>query len=199
MSMSLNSIIRAAWKAEHSLVPSATAPRSWLEAQAAAAGLQWLLAYTTDGILWGLIDEGKLLVANDTGMFDLPGRSLQWDRIQQLRLFGEAGELTVWHGPVIGNLGQAACWQASLLTEQQDAQASDALYDEEFLLWGWGNEQRGPFVRLVEGQQGIVHHPPVKRAIEERCRARIRVRQHLQIDQKTGMWCVVGSRLVEIR
>jgi hypothetical protein len=68
------------------------------------------------------------------------------------------------------------------------------------LLWGEGRDLSadGIFVRLVEGQQGIAHCPPLAAIVPEGERATLRIRHYLDSDKETGITQIVGSRLVAL-
>ncbi len=167
-------------------LPPDTELKLWLEERARQHGLRWLLANTDNGIIWGeLRDTGLKLSSEAFGQ-----RELRLDRLtlQQLRLFGQQGELRIWPG-VKGLSARICC----------DGQGDAVEWiDEEYLLWGSDAEAAdGGFTRLVEGAQGIIHSPPLSFAPSARRRAKLRVRHYLAEDD-AGVARISDSRLVEL-
>lgn len=167
-------------------VPTDQSLQTWLTAQANAYDLRWLLVHADNGIIWGELRNGALILSCD--VFADPGLHLDPLTLQQARLFGETGELRLWQG--------ARGLQASLC--QDDRGAAIAWIDEDYLLWGTQSEQVADgFSVLVEGAQGIAHAPPLSASVTERQRARMRVRHYLEEDAD-GVVRIVDSRLVEL-
>jgi CRISPR-associated protein (TIGR03984 family) len=167
-------------------LPPDTELKPWLEEQARQYGLRWLLANTDNGIIWGeLRDTGLNLSSEAFGQTEL-----RLDRLalQQLRLFGQQGELRIWPG--------AKGLSARIYRDGQGGAVE--WIDEEYLLWGTvGETVADGFTRLVEGAQGIVHSPPLSFTPSSRRRARLRVRHYLAEDD-AGVARISDSRLVEL-
>jgi CRISPR-associated protein (TIGR03984 family) len=171
-------------------VPQDSDLRAWLQGQAVEYGLRWLLAHADNGVIWGELRDGVLRLSSDA--FGLPELRLDEETFQQVRLFGEAGELRVWRGP--GSL-VAHLWR-------DDAGVTTEWLDELYLLWGWAADPAvlyDGFIELVEGRQGITHAPPLTTAPSEKHRASLLVRHYLAVDEITGAARVVDSRLVKLK
>lgn len=163
--------------------------RAWLESLMVEHGLTWLLTHCENGVIWGIHSGNGLKLSSDT--FPRVGLALRWDVLVQARLFGETGELLVWPG--------SNGWLAHL-RDDQTGEPVECL-DEQHLLWGTSTcGTRDGFSEVVEGQQGIVHAPPISIIpTNKQTRASLIVRHYLAEDEETGVIKVVGSRLVAIR
>lgn len=171
--------------------------RGWLTqqaamlAQASADKRCWLLGHCDDGVIWGELRDDRLHLSCEAFPVQR-GLSLRWITLQQARLFGESGELLLWRGP--------QGWQATL---RRDDQGESIEYiDEEHLLWGnVSHNSNDGFMQIVEGQQGIMHAPPLatapSEATQKQARARLKVRHYLGEDD-TGVVRIVGSRLIAL-
>lgn len=170
-------------------VDTTVEPATWLAAQMGARQLPWLLAFTSEGVVWGELRADGLHRSTGPDAFPRSGPpALRWDELEWCRCFSEAGELFVWVGPH----GPAAHLR-------MDTSGAEVEYlEEEYQLWGEGRELRDGFVRLVEGEQGIAHCPPLNRAVSPTSRARLLVRHYLEEDVATGAVRVAISRLVGI-
>jgi CRISPR-associated protein (TIGR03984 family) len=163
----------------------------WLEAQAHQHQLQWLLAHTDPGVIWGEMREQRLSLSSKAFSSLLPSNlSLDWETLQQARLFGEAGEMLLWHDGVQ--------WQSTL---QRDFDGTDTdCLDESYFLWGYSTDspdKRDGFYLLKEGTRGIQHTPPVNATARQR--ASLCVRHYLHEDSSTGLLYVAASRLVKLK
>lgn len=178
-------------------------PEQWLVEQAQTykkLKLGWLLAHADDGVIWGQITASK---TNDPFKATLsctpfPDTSppLRPDTLQQLRLFGEAGELHVWRtGP--------GRFQARLLDETEAAEEK-RYFDEAQILWGdRSEEQKAGYTLVVEGQ-GVRHAvPPVEPTAQfgsekkRRRPLRLTLRHYLTHDD-IGQARIYLSRLVNL-
>jgi CRISPR-associated protein (TIGR03984 family) len=179
-------------KTEH--VGSLDDPGAWLLAtvQRAQLSLRWLLAYTERGVIWGELRDGQLALSSEA--FPADKRSLRPQTLQQVRMFGEDGELLLFRGP-------GGDWQHCLRIDTSGA--ATEYFDEDYLLWGYNNEQQSPvqqngFIELREGSEGIVHAPPLATMPSAEKRARLRMRHYLQINPASGLMHVAASRLVKV-
>lgn len=68
--------------------------QAWLVTQATQYNLQYLLAHADDGVNWGIIDSGQVTVSHDRYPDYAP--ELRLATLQQVRLFGNGGELYLW-------------------------------------------------------------------------------------------------------
>ena len=168
-------------------------PRQWLAGHA-SPGKPWLLVHADDGVIWGRREaDGDLRLSSE--VFDDQQRypaiavKLRAQTLQQARVFGPDGELLVWRT----DNGFAA----RLIEDGQDPPEDALPEDEEHLLWGLGEppEPHEGFTLFAEGQQGLVHAPPI--AIRGSRRPRLKVRHYLDYDEE-GQAYVCLSRLVDI-
>lgn len=159
----------------------------WLATQMAAHSLPWLLAVMDEGVVWGELRDDGLHLSTGADAFPQSGpATLRWGELQHCRCFGEPGELFIWIGPA-GPAGRL----------RLDGEGEEVeVLDEDYQLWGEGRELRDGFVRLVEGEQGIAHCPPLGLAVPEGQRASLRVRHYLGEDERMGEIRIVASRLV---
>lgn len=126
--------------------------RAWLLAQAHAHALTTLLAHADDGVIWGRVHDGRMLIAREVlTQHNFP--DLRWLTLQQARLFGPTAELLLWQtdaGP-----------QARLVQEGTGTPCE--FYDERQMLWGTERvtAEHG-FTLVRDGAQGFFHAPPVE-------------------------------------
>jgi CRISPR-associated protein (TIGR03984 family) len=159
----------------------------WLVAQAQAYNLPWLLAHADDGVNWGRIAQGKLTISHDYYAQYAP--CLRAETLQQVRLFGEAGELYLWQMD-----GQ---WRGRFLAGNADATLEPL--SATYLLWGTSAKAaQDGFVLLVDGEQGLCHAPPHPAGFDaDRHYLALTVRHYVAYDED-GQAHVAASRLVEI-
>ncbi len=112
------------------------------------AGLDWLLATTYSEVVWGM-------KVGDVWQLSPKETALPAGRLLELRAFGPDAEIFVWR--------DAAGLQARLRRDETNKPGDDT-YDEEQLLWGTVRLDGAPdgFTGLAEGEQGLVHAPPLK-------------------------------------
>ena len=165
-------------------------PATWLSDQARQRGLTTLLAHADDGVIWGQVEDGRLITSHDA--FADVSPPLRTLTLQQARLFGAQVELLLWRGEI--------GWLARLV---EDAPGSGEHCDEGHVLWG--NQRHDGckgFTLVHEGRQGLFHAPPVG-VLEDafaggRRPLRLRVRHYLGADPDTGLVRVAISRLVKV-
>lgn len=119
----------------------------WLAAEATTRSLRWLLAMSDDGVNWGYVQDNQLLLSHDD--FPVYSPPLRVITLQQVRLFGEGGELFIWR--------TGSGFAGRFLGDADDQQH----IDETYLLWGTQREGLGEhgFTLLAE-QDGMRHAPP---------------------------------------
>lgn len=163
--------------------------QQWLVEKASKYNLRWLLAHADDGVSWGRLAEGQLLVASDPAKPYAP--ALRAATLQQLRLFGPTGELYLWRG--------ADGWYGRLLDGRADA--TQETFTTQYLLWGDQEEARANgFVWLADGQEGLRHAPPLppdKAFQAGQHYLALQVRHYVAYDED-GQAYVAASRLVKI-
>ncbi|MCA9940675.1 MAG: TIGR03984 family CRISPR-associated protein [Anaerolineales bacterium] len=170
----------------------------WLVAQ--PASLNWLLAHTEGGIVWGKRDDNRWhfssgIVSNSP--------SLTVDRLLQLRLFGETGEIYLWR--------EADGLHGRQLMEEAGSPEQDCL-EEEQILWGTKGKAEKGFTILHDGEQGMSHAVPLEcpgeafilepakggQPAKYRRPVRLKVRHYIEKDPDTGIARLTLSRLVDL-
>lgn len=128
----------------------ATGLQQWLEREAKAHSLPYLLAHSWDGVIWGKLHEGVLQLGQSAYT-----PSFSDDLLQEARLFGNAGEIYIWRS---GN-----AWHGRFIRAAQSDEK--AMYtesiDEQQMLWGDQVEsQANGFSVMGDGIQGLQHAFP---------------------------------------
>lgn len=167
-----------------------TDPGTWLLAwykNAQNPEMPYLLAHTDDGVVWGIIEKGVLNLSSQQ-QWQAVSRQAQLTgmKIQQLRLFGPAGELFFWRV-------EEGVFNGRYLTDAPTPPTDS--YEEYHLLWGEGVETGGKFTLLRDGEQELYHAPPLPQARGRR--VRLKVRHYIEYDARQQAY--VGlSRLVDL-
>ncbi len=107
-----------------------------------------LLAFDLDGLIWGRIESGKLVIAHE---YSVP---LDAETLQEARLFGETAELHIWR--------TANGLQAQTITDNLNGEGNEYI-DESQILWGDHAEPIGDteFTLMSDGVQGLYHAVPL--------------------------------------
>lgn len=178
-------------------VPSAQQLESlspWLNEQASAHALRWMLAHTMSGVIWGALRGDRFHLSSEAFPDHFAGVSLDWLTLHQCRLFGEAGELLLWQA--------GRQWQACMRHDDAPTGEATLYLDETHLLWGNrempGRNSANGFLVLAEGRQGIVHAPPLQKVPTGERRAALRVRHYVAEEADTGLLRITASRLIEL-
>lgn len=160
---------------------------AWFAAQPSLGRETWLLAYAEDGVIWGKLANGKLMLPKS----DTP--TLSPLTLLEARLFGADGEIHIWRT----DGGFSAC-------RVTDTPAESGAFDEIQRLWGTASDGTADgFTQLVDGQEELRHAVPVEIPNDyfttQHPRyhpALIQTRHYFAIDEKTGVATVALSRLV---
>jgi CRISPR-associated protein (TIGR03984 family) len=175
----------------------------WIRAQARKIGQGWLLAHADDGIIWGKIDSGNLvLIGTDEAVqLEIDDVPLRAETLQTARLFSRQQEIMVWRAD------RGAAWQARhIIDDTGDSWVRS--FDEAHILWGDTAYAAGNgFTLMEEGAQGMRHavpldHVPIPNQPEDgavKNPLRLVVRHYLDTDANTGFVRVGLSRLVELK
>ncbi len=162
----------------------------------APQGAATLLAHTDNGVVWGKIEDSQLNLSGQA--FDALAK-LEPALLQQLRLFGDQGELFVWR--------DGHNWRARLLTD--DLQSSGKrCFDEPTLQWGDHVEaEASGFTLVAERRQGLCHAVPLlseqipfdpsQRTRDRWHPLRLIVRHYLD-EVEDGTLVITHSRLVRL-
>lgn len=170
-------------------VDTSLEPADWLARQGQRHALTILLAHAFDGVIWGRIETepdaaAQLLVAGQA--FPTLDTPLRWETLLEACLFGPAAMLQLWRT-------EDGHFAASLVTDPADA---DAWFDETYHLWGQPKQTSAAgFTLLKEGQQGLLHAPPL--AVPANRGAALAVRHYLAYDDEDQAY-ICGSRLVDL-
>lgn len=168
---------------------------AWVRGGAAPVEVEgrWLLAHCDDGVVWGMKGaDGRWLLSGD--VFPDVSPNLELTTVQQLRVFGDAGELLVWRHE--GRLN--ARWLADSIA---DAPSWMLPYQETRLLLGDHVEKTSQGFALLRDAAGVRHAAPVSCGagrIPAGRRPKLRVRHYFERDSKSGAVRVAASRLVAV-
>ncbi len=171
---------------------SVTEPVAALREYAASGRYTLLLAHADDGVIWGRVTDGQLVLSHEA--FPTVSPALRTLTLQQARLFGPAGEVFVWR--------TAAGWQSRAIIDGTGT-AGEA-FDEDVMLWGTNDgltpgtpqpEERHGFWLALEADLGLRHTPPLK--MTQRHSLRLQMRHYLAYDDY-GAAFVKLSRLVDL-
>lgn len=89
-----------------------------------AGSLRYALIHLDDGVLWGIVADGKLSVPDAHEHWTPPLRTVT---VQQCRLFGDQGELFIWREA-------EGRWRGRVVKEE--GETAVALLDEPQILYG---------------------------------------------------------------
>jgi CRISPR-associated protein (TIGR03984 family) len=177
-------------------------PAAWLARQGEALGLARLLAFAEDGVIWGKVAGGVLVLSGEAAPDVSP--PLRLETLLECRLFGPSGELLLWRDGVgwrsrmLVENGQCA----ALEWEKAGERAVVEYIDEPQMLWGIEVEkQAGNFTTLVEKSQNGLRHAvplPVTGKDLEQNRLRLVVRHYVEYDGASGEARLALSRLAQI-
>ncbi len=165
-------------------------PHQWFVDQGKERGLTFFLAHDDDGVIWGKVENGKLNLSGEAfPEVNVPLRPLT---LQQVRLFGTAGELLVWR--VEGG------WRGRVLTDV--AGHDEDRIEETHWLWGTSTHPPGPkdgFTLMRDGQQGLEHAVPREMPDPNQLgyHAALQVAHYLDYDEH-GQAYIAMSRLVDV-
>ncbi len=189
--------------------------KKWLQEQAGRNKLRWLLAHAYDGVIWGRLEDGKLITShevNPTGNQISP--PLRGETLLQARLFAPHGELLLWRD------GDNQ-WQARVIKDVSGGEEPtwDEAIDESQILWGTDAQPLGQgFTLMSDGSQELCHIVPleVTAAGNKNRPLRFKVRHYIQDESddhknddaektKSGYTGIIGgyarivaSRLVDL-
>lgn len=159
----------------------------WLIEQAQQHELRYLLAHTDGGMVWGRVDANVLHTSH---VIAPASPELNPVTLQQLRLFGPAGELLVWR--------DTDQWRARFVTDA--ANNADDIIDEDQMLWGDTIEKtENGFTLLREGAQGMRHAVPIVVSPEQLKHRELRLQvRHYLVENEDGEARIALSRLVQL-
>jgi len=182
---------------------------AWLQQKAIDYRLDYLLAHTDDGVVWGRLDGTTLRTSYEAAKEHQKANQvcppLLTGTLQQARLFAEQAELLLWRDSDGG-------WQARLIrdTNGDELPLWTEAFDEPQVLWGTSHTTLlHNFTLWTEGAQGLRYALPVTGVVsleisykdgrniprkrQETYPPRLKVRHYLGREDVAG---VAASRLV---
>ncbi len=182
---------------------------AWLEGQATACGLSYVLAHADDGVIWGQFIDSTLRTADHAFPQFAP---LRLCTLQQCRVFGDTAELLLWRidrrfkarllRERDGQAPDLLAWTGNGWRLHKHATTTGHTIDERHILWGTrAEEEKDGFTMLSEGQ-GLRHAVPLTgiqfdEGHMERP-AGLLVRHYIAYDDETGVARIALSRLVRL-
>lgn len=164
-------------------------PVATLEKLAQSGKYLYLLAYAYDGVIWGVIEEGKYLaLSSDPTAFPGISPKLREETLWEARLFGKDAEWYLWKTD--------EGWLAREIVDTGNQRIE--VFDENCVLWGTNSgdqKNNGGFFLAEEIGQGIRHAPP--KPLTGRHSLKLKVRHYLDYDE-AGAVFVKYSRLVDL-
>lgn len=160
--------------------------QAWDDGEAVLIGHGW------DGVIWGVIREGRFEVAADHGKH---GSSLRRETLLELRVFDSSRELRLWR---VGR-DHRSC----VIREQSERGGEEV---RGLAYEGWGERDywllRSPSVRRPEpapfvelsGTGGQLHAPPGRPTPPQK----LRVRHYLARDRDSGLLREAAHRLIAL-
>lgn len=158
---------------------------SWLADQAHQRGLDTLLAFADDGVIWGKLEQGQWILSGK--VFPAVEVALRSETLREVHLFSQKGELLMWRS--------TSGFSYRFIGGKEEPHGEENVIEGVFRLWGIGKSVNNGFTLMEEGQQGFLHAPPVANALE--CKAQLRVRHYIAYDDD-GQASVMYSRLVAL-
>jgi CRISPR-associated protein (TIGR03984 family) len=146
---------------------------------------QYLLAHADDGVIWGKVENGKLVLSSKAYPEISP--KLRVDTLRELRLFGKEAEWFLWR--------VEAGWRARLITDGSGPEVD--VFTESYILWGTDavGKAQEPFTLVTEADTGIRHAPPLP--FKGRHSLRLVMRHYLGFDEHNAAYIKL-SRLVDL-
>lgn len=180
---------------------------AWIETQAKAWQVDYLLAHGEDGVIWGRFDDSKLTTADqvfEKNVFGVDLPRLRLSTLQQCRLFGKNGEILLW--------STDRGWQSRIIQDHPDIDPDVDCISEWQILWGTQaekgkNEENGEkdgFTLLSDGSQGLKQAIPLTgiqfKSDKKRLHRPVRLGVHHYIDyDDSGIARIFLSRLVSLK
>ncbi|NLN92522.1 MAG: hypothetical protein GX130_04325 [Candidatus Hydrogenedens sp.] len=159
-------------------------------------GIKWALAFAADGVVWGVVQERKLLWAFNE--FPKACPELSFDNLTELRLFGPTKELHIW--------SMKKEWTGSLIQDVAESEENRNLapQEEERLLRADRVLQKGETTfSLVGDNTGAVQAVPIPCKDDDfknnRWPLRLIVKNYFKKDCDTGMIGIGVTRLVDLK
>lgn len=184
----------------------------WLQDQAQAHHLKYLLAHADDGVIWGIFDTNYSLTtsydvfekgennhSSNSSKNTFNPVSLRLCTLQQCRLFGATTEVMLWKGGENYNVAQS--WRARYIKDE--GFEKEDFISENQILWGTQvEEMKDGFTLLSDGSQGLQHAVPIPEITLDPSETmhrpvRLCVRHYVDYDND-GLARIYLSRLVDL-
>ncbi|MGH2733357.1 MAG: type III-D CRISPR-associated protein Csx19 [Actinomycetota bacterium] len=163
----------------------------------------WLLAHCDDGVTWGRCDGSRLLLScSQHENWPTPRPTAR--NLQQLRLFGERGEVLVWRREDAGDAlaGRLLADGAEQPHPDDPARPCEELYLVLGTRIAEGGEATGDGFTAVTDAAGRVQVLPLGLGRDTpdwgRPAACLRISHYLERDEETGCVRIAASRLVAL-
>ncbi len=183
--------------------------KQWLQDHAVHRGFKWLLAHAYDGVIWGRLDDGKLITSHQVDPKNGQiSPLLREETLLQARLFAPHGELLLWRD-------SDNCWRARVIrdaSDEKEVKWREAI-DESQILWGTDTQPLDhAFTLMSDGSRGLRHIVPL--AVTGNSKGsrplRLIVRHYIQedglsenegsfADRVGGFTRIVASRLLDLK
>lgn len=166
----------------------------WLIQHGNEVGEQcWLLAYADDGVIWGKIDDHKMITAADVFNPEYPGTFpvLNLEKLQKASLFNEHAEIRLFR--------RNDLWSALRIEENPAADECDS-FVRSYILWGNRVKARKDGWTWVEdGQLGVHQALPLEmpEKISHRI-MRINIRYYFDYEKDHGQARIAAKRLCNL-
>jgi CRISPR-associated protein (TIGR03984 family) len=168
--------------------------KTWLQTKSSELNSNeiYLLSFHDDGVVWGKIKNGKLLTS-DENLPNTPSPEFRAETLQELRLFGETGQLHIWRI-------DEKQFDARLAIDDATGEYQ-FLQDEKQVLWGTDFvSDNTDFMIVRDGSQGLKHAFPLvdKSKFDSQKRLlRLKVNHYIEYDVD-GCARIAFSRLVNV-
>jgi CRISPR-associated protein (TIGR03984 family) len=166
--------------------------KKWLQTK--AKELQspeiYLLSFHDDGVVWGKFEENTLKTSDFKGS---PSPQFRSETLQELRLFGENGQLHIWRTGETEYKASLAL--ESYLKDFEPFEENQVLYGTDYV------DDNGNFMIVRDGSEGLKHAFPIidKSKFDGKKRPlRLKVNHYIEYD-KDGCARVAYSRLVDVK
>lgn len=165
--------------------------KTWLLQQASKYELRYLLAHADDGVIWGYLREGKLVIAREV-FPQFP--ELRLSTLQQCRIFGVNGEVLLWR--------TQGLWRSRVINDPPTETQDPDVIIEDQVLWGTQGKEQDGFTLLSDGQQELYHAVPLDNIQFDAPKAlkrpvRLKVKHYIEYDND-GLARIGLSRLVDL-
>lgn len=160
-----------------------------------------LLAHASDGLIWGCLKNGELLLAKR--VHPTAGAHLRWKSLLDLRIFGPDSEkcgteLRIWRtGGALKALRMREVSATSDVGSTATALCFSASLEREYCLLGKAEPERAntqETFTILRGSGGQCHAPPSLLGAGPGGSFRIRARHYYGIDPDSGMYRLIEHR-----